>query len=71
MIQLLKWAGTGLAIIAAVLTVAGIQPYNFWAFVGGAVVWAWVSWRTRETSLLVLNLMLLAIYSYGTVKDLL
>lgn len=69
MIQLLKWTGTLLAIVAAVLTVAGVQPYNFWAFVIGAVAWAWVSWKTRETSLLILNLMLLAIYSYGTVKD--
>ena len=64
-----KWLGTGLAILAAVLTVTGIQPYNFWAFFVSAVIWAGVSWKINDRSLLVLNLMLLAIYSYGTFKD--
>ena len=64
-----KWLGTGLAILAALLTVSGIHPYNFWAFVSSAVIWAGVSWYINDRSLLVLNLMLLAIYSYGTLKD--
>ena len=67
----LKWLGTGFTILGALLTSIGtFDPYNVWAFNVGAVFWLWASVRMRESSLITVNAVLLAIYVFGAVQRL-
>jgi hypothetical protein len=62
---LLKWTGTVLTLIGAVLTSIDIQPYNVWLLnIGSAVFVAWAV-RIRDGAMITVNLGLLTIYSIG------
>jgi len=64
---LLKWIGTVLTLIGAVLTSIDIQPYNVWLLnIGSAVFVAWAV-RIRDGAMITVNLGLLTIYSVGVI----
>jgi hypothetical protein len=64
---LLKWTGTVLTLIGAVLTSIDIQPYNVWLLnIGSAVFVAWAV-RIRDGAMITVNLGLLTIYSVGVI----
>ena len=65
--RLLKWTGTVLTLIGAVLTSIDIQPYNVWLLnIGSAVFVAWAV-RIRDGAMITVNLGLLTIYSVGVI----
>jgi hypothetical protein len=61
----LKWLATACLIIGAVLTTVDIRPLNIWLFNIGNLAWLIVGIMWREWSLVVLNIVLIAIYAYG------
>ena len=64
---LLKWTGTVLTLIGAVLTSIDIQPYNVWLLnIGSAVFVVWAV-RIRDGAMITVNLGLLTIYTIGVV----
>ena len=64
---LLKWIGTVLTLIGAVLTSIDIQPYNVWLLnIGSAVFVAWAI-RIKDGAMITVNLGLLTIYSIGVI----
>jgi hypothetical protein len=64
---LLKWTGTVLTLIGAVLTSIDIQPYNVWLLnIGSAVFVAWAV-RIRDGAMITVNLGLLLIYTVGVI----
>ena len=64
---LLKWTGTVLTLIGAVLTSIDIQPYNVWLLnIGSAVFVAWAV-RIKDGAMITVNLGLLTIYSVGVI----
>jgi hypothetical protein len=67
----LKWIACWITLIGAVATSAGLDPYNVYLLNVGAAIYLWWSIRIRETSLIVINFGLLAIYVVGTVTRIL
>lgn len=64
---LLKWIGTVLTLIGAVLTSIDVQPYNVWLLnIGSAVFVAWAV-RIRDGAMITVNLGLLLIYTVGVI----
>ena len=64
---LLKWIGTVLTLMGAILTSIDIQPYNVWLLnIGSAVFVAWAV-RIRDGAMITVNLGLLTIYSVGVI----
>jgi hypothetical protein len=63
----LKWFATGTLILGAILTTVDIRPLNIWMFNTGNLAWLIVGIMWREWSLVVLNLVLIAIYAYGLI----
>ena len=64
---LLKWIGTVLTLIGAILTSIDIQPYNVWLLnIGSAVFVAWAI-RIKDGAMITVNLGLLTIYSIGVI----
>ena len=64
---LLKWTGTVLTLIGAVLTSIDIQPYTVWLLnIGSAVFVAWAV-RIKDGAMITVNLGLLTIYSVGVI----
>jgi hypothetical protein len=64
---LLKWTGTVLTLIGAVLTSIDIQPFNVWLLnIGSAVFVAWAI-RIKDGAMITVNLGLLTIYSIGVI----
>ena len=52
-----KWIGTATGIAGAVLIALnlGVVAYGFGLFLASSLLWAWVGWMHRETSLVVLQ----------------
>ena len=64
---LLKWTGTVLTLMGAILTSIDIQPYNIWLLnIGSAVFVAWAI-RIKDGAMITVNLGLLTIYSIGVI----
>jgi hypothetical protein len=64
---LLKWIGTVLTLMGAILTSIDIQPYNVWLLnIGSAVFVAWAI-RIKDGAMITVNLGLLTIYSIGVI----
>jgi hypothetical protein len=63
----LKWLGTGFTLAGALATSLALDPLNVYLFNAGAVTWLVAAIRMRESSLIVVNAGLLAIYVYGLI----
>lgn len=63
----LKWFATGTLILGAILTTMDLRPINIWMFNAGNTAWLIVGLMWREWSLVVLNLVLIAIYGWGLI----
>lgn len=63
----LQWAATAVTILGAVLTALNIYPANVIAFNLGSVLWLVFAYRSKATSLIVVNLSMLLIYFVGAV----
>lgn len=64
---LLKWTGTVLTLLGAILTSIDIQPYNVWLLNIGSAVFVWWACRIRDRAMITVNLGLLLIYSIGVI----
>lgn len=67
----LKWAATVIVCLGAVATTQNMYPLGPTLFLVGTFLWLIVSIMWRETSLIVVNGFLLAIYVVGLVYRLL
>ena len=63
----LKWIGTVLTLVGAVLTSVDAQPWNVWLLNIGSAVFVWWACRIRDGAMITVNVGLLLIYSIGTV----
>ena len=63
----LRWLGCGLVCGGALCTSLRIDPLNIWLLNAGALVYLVWSIRIRETSLMVVNSVLLVVYLVGLV----
>lgn len=66
-LTLLKWLGTGLTVLGALLTSLSIDPYNVLAFNLGALFWLWAALKMRDSALIAVNAALLTIYLFGSI----
>jgi hypothetical protein len=60
----LKWSGCAFVVIGAILT-AGKHCESVYFFNLGAFLYAVWAWRIKEMSILVVNAILLVIYTIG------
>jgi len=67
----LKWLGTIFTILGALLTSLQIDPYNVYSFNLGSLFWLSAAVLMKDPALIVVNLMLLAIYIFGSIIRLL
>ena len=65
MTNLLKWLGTAFTLAGAIATSLALDPLNVYLFNAGAVTWLAAAIRMRESSLIVVNAGLLAVYVFG------
>lgn len=63
----LKWTGTVLTLLGAVLTSFDVQPYNVWLLNFGSAVFVWWAVRIRDGAMITVNLGLLLIYTIGSI----
>lgn len=62
----LKWLATGVLILSAILTSGNwLYPVNVILLFLGNILWAIVGWMWKETSLVVLSVLLSVIYAGG------
>lgn len=67
-VELMKWISTGIMLVAALAIVEGIHPASIYLLNLGSLAWLVTAIMWRETSLIVVNASLLAVYVYGLVK---
>ena len=60
-VTIVKYASAVTILIAMVLHVAGITPWNSFAQMIGASGWIYAGWRMNEKAI-ILNLMLIGLY---------
>lgn len=62
-----KWTGTAAGVIGAILIALNIDlvGYGFGFFLLSALLWTWVAWAQKETSLVILQSAFLVIDSLG------
>lgn len=63
----LKWSGTVFTILGALLTSLSVDPWNVYSFNVGSVLWLIAGVKMKESSLVVVNGVLLAVYAYGVI----
>ena len=68
MIALLKWLSTLGVISSMLLTAYNVYPLNLYVAIPATIGWIYVSIIWKETSLIALNLIALAIYSLGIIN---
>lgn len=61
----LEWLATFIIIGGGIATALSIDPLNIYLFNLGSVVWLIWAVRVKRTSLVVVNISLLLIYTYG------
>jgi hypothetical protein len=61
----LKWVATVVTLAGALLTSLDIHPINLYVLNIGTVIWLIWAIRVKETSLIVVDIGLLAIYVLG------
>jgi len=61
----LKWVATVVTLAGALLTSLDIHPINLYVLNIGTVIWLVWAIRVKETSLIVVDIGLLAIYVLG------
>lgn len=65
--SVLKWAGCALVCLGALCTSLRLDPLNIWLLNAGALVYLIWSLRIRESNLIVVNAVLLALYVVGLI----
>ena len=69
MIQAIKWISSLLIIMSMILTASGeYHPYNLYIAVPATIGWVIVSFAWRDKSLILMNIIALAIYLLGITK---
>jgi len=64
--EMLKWFGTTIIILGALLTSFKFDPFNVYVLNLGTIVWLIVAVKMKENSLIVVNAIMLLIYVFGT-----
>lgn len=66
-LEFAKWIGTAAGVIGAILVALniGLVTYGFGFFLLSALLWTWVAWMHRETSLMILQSAFLIIDALG------
>lgn len=62
---LLKWLATLLTIVGAITVIYRVDPHSIYVLNSACVVWILWGWRIREWSIVVVNIAMLMIYSWG------
>ena len=63
--SIIKWTATVITILGAIAVAEGIDPLNIYLFNIGSILWTWWAIRIKESSIIVVNLAMLAVYFYG------
>ena len=69
--SLLKWSGTALTLIGAVLTSLAVDPVNVYLLNAGSLLFLIWAVRIQDNALIAVNAGLLTIYAVGTARALL
>ena len=69
--KIIKWAACFITLAGALCTSQGITPENIYLLNLGAGLYLIWSLRIREWNLIIINAVLLLIYVWGTLKNLL
>jgi hypothetical protein len=64
---ILEWAAVAITLTAALLTTLGYDPYNVYFFNIASIMWVIWAFLTKKSSILIVNLGMLVIYSIGTI----
>jgi len=62
---ILKWVATAITLAGALLTSLDIHPLNLYVLNIGTIIWLIWAIRVKETSLIVVDIGLLACYAIG------
>mgnify|MGYP006188997947 CR=1 FL=1 len=65
---MIKWLSTLGVISSMLLTAYNVYPLNLYVAIPATIGWIYVSIIWKETSLIALNLIALAIYSLGIIN---
>lgn len=65
--KVLEWSATSVIVAAAIATVLAFDPINIFLFNLGSVMWLVWAVRVKRTSMIVLNVVMILVYVYGSI----
>ncbi len=65
--QQLKWVALGLGILSTIAIIRDWYPWTMFIGLPFCLIWAYCAWLHTERQLKWINLIFLALYSYGIV----
>ena len=63
-----KWIATAIGLIHVIAVANDVYPYYKFTGLLTAVLWTWLGQLWREPSMIILNLVIMAIYLQGIIK---
>jgi apolipoprotein N-acyltransferase len=63
----LEWSATTVIVAAAIATALAFDPINIFLFNLGSVMWLIWAVRVKRTSMIVLNIIMILVYVYGSI----
>lgn len=63
----LEWSATSIIVAAAIATALAYDPLNIFLFNLGSVLWLVWAVRVKRTSMIVLNIVMILVYVYGSI----
>lgn len=65
--KVLEWSATSVIVAAAITTVLAFDPINIFLFNLGSMLWLVWAVRVKRTSMIVLNIVMILVYVYGSI----
>lgn len=63
----LEWSATAVIVAAAIATALAYDPLNIFLFNLGSMLWLVWAVRVKRTSMIVLNIVMILVYVYGSI----
>lgn len=64
---IIGWVGCAVVSVGAITTALGLDPLNVYAFNLGSIIYCTWGYRTKHWNQVVVNLILISIYTFGIV----
>ena len=67
---IVEWSATAVLLMGVVLTSFNIYPLNVYVCLAANILWLWLGFIWRKWSLIIVEMVVVAIYLAGTIKAL-